>query len=311
MRRSITDVLRRGFENALANWPLLLLKIASTIVIGAIVIAAVIATIVPLAISVGVRGIADLRDPENVAQLLLSILTDHWIALLMAVSVVSVVLLIVVALVSFLEAGVMQVVADGERRAPAAASERSAFRAFTMQRWLSGAAAHGWAVFWIYNLAWTVASAIILLPLIATLAAMLALGEQPAAIAAGCAGLAISLLLFMAIAIVTSVWSKKAIALAVIRGLGAMAALRLAWTEMAGDFLRHFVVAFVLAALSFGVSGALSLFSLLGGADPTGMLSIALIPLQVGMSLLSGAISAGIAVWASASFAALTMESRA
>ena len=39
MRRSATEVLRRGFDSTLANWPLILIRIAEGIVFVGIVIA--------------------------------------------------------------------------------------------------------------------------------------------------------------------------------------------------------------------------------------------------------------------------------
>lgn len=307
MKRNVTETLERGFRNTIANWPLLLLKIAATIAMAAVVIVSVVATVVPVAISLGFRDWTA-KTPDDAVELLVSLLSDHWPVLLLVVAVITLALTIAVAIMSFVEAGTTFVLVEGDRRAAAGAKERSAFEAFSMERWLDGAKREWWSIFWIYNVAWTVGGGVLLVPLVLTLGGMLLAGQGAGAIAIGCVGLGISLLMTIAIVIAVNLWVRKSIVIAVSRSLGAVESMRSGAREMLADFGRHFAVAFVLTAISVGVSGASSVLSMVGSLDRSGMAGFAMIPMQIGASVLTGVISAVIAMWLTASFAALTME---
>jgi hypothetical protein len=311
VKRDVTDVLRRGFDNTAANWPLIMLRVATQLVSTLIVVGSIILSVVPIVVSVGIHGVSDLKSPDQVMEVLTGILTSHWIALVIALVVVGVALLVVVMLLSFVDAGTSRIVIDGETRARTEQPQRAEFTAFSIDRWMAGGRKHWLPIFWIYNIAWTVAGIILLLPLTLTLIGILAIGESPAAIAVGCGGLAISLLFGVAIAIVTSLWSRKAIIVSVALNLRAVESLRVAWKEIRGDAARHVAVAFVLMAVAFGAAGIGGAVSFIGSSDHSGMLAIAFIPMQIALSILNGVISAAVATWGSASFASLTMEGRA
>ena len=53
MSRGATDVLRRGFELTLANWPLLLIRVAEQVIGMIIMIGALVAAVIPIAVSAG------------------------------------------------------------------------------------------------------------------------------------------------------------------------------------------------------------------------------------------------------------------
>src|SRR3989442_3794108 len=57
LKRSATEVLRRGFDSTLANWPLILIRIAEGIVFVGIVIAAVVAAVVSIAVAAGLSKV--------------------------------------------------------------------------------------------------------------------------------------------------------------------------------------------------------------------------------------------------------------
>ncbi len=310
MNRSVTDVLRRGLDNALANWPLILVKLTASFVSGLVMVIAVVTSIVPLALSLGIKGM-DFKNPDDAAQLLMTVLSDHWLALLIILVVVSVALLVVVLLSSFVEGGVTQIVVDADRQATGPQPARPAYATFSVERWISGARQHWLSIFWIYNIAWSVAGIVLLIPFVITLLAILAAGQQAAAIVIGCAGLAISLLVFIAVAILTGLWCRKAIVIAVAFDRTPMEALREARLEIMADPGRHVAVAFVLAAISFGAVGLTGIVSLIGSSDHTGVLAVMFIPLQVALSFANGIFSAGMTIWGAAAFAALTLEGRA
>ncbi len=305
--RSVTDVLRRGLDSLLANWPLILLKVAASLVSTVIVVGAIVASVVPLAISLGIKG-SDLTTPDDAVQLLTSILSDHWLALLIMLAVVSLALLVGVMLFSFVEGGVSQIVIDAERKARALQPARSDYFAFSIDRWMSGARQHWLSIFWIYNIAWSIAGIVLLVPFTMTLIGIFLAGQRTAAIVVGCAGLAISLLLAIAVAIVTSLWCRKAILIAVAFNRSPAEALREAWQAILGDPGRHIAVAFVLAAIAFGAVGLTGVVAMIGSSDPSGVLAVMFIPMQILLSFVNGILSAAMSIWSAAAFAALTLE---
>lgn len=305
MKRSVSEILRRGLDSMVANWPLIAVRVASGIVLMVLIVGAIVAAIVPLAVSIGIRGVPKTApDPQWVVDVLLK----HWPALLIALVVLSVVLLVAVLLYAFLEAGCAAVYVDAERGAPRSAA-RPALAKFSMDRWMAAARASGMTVFWLLNIAWTIAGVVLLIPLCLTLVAILAMGQSTGAIAAGCGGLALSLLIMMPVGFFTGVLTRKATVVAVDRGLGASAALKVAWRGMMADFARHFAVGFVLVAISFGVAALVGVMSFVGSSrsNPSAALFV-FMPLQVVASFANSIVSAAVAGWFTASMAALTVE---
>ena len=133
---------------------------------------------------------------------------------------------------------------------------------FNMDRWLSGARHSIWTVFWIYNITYGTAFVIVLVPLLITLAGMLAFHDSKGAVIAfGCLGLALAVFLALIASVIGAIWAQKAIVIAVERNEAASQASREAWREVRADFGRHFGVAFVLFVISFGGAATIGMFS--------------------------------------------------
>ena len=131
MKRSATEILRRGFESTLANWPLILIRIAEGIVFVGIVIAAVVAAVVPIAVAAGLSKF-DISGASNPAEAVTAAIVQHWILIVYLLLILTLVLLVLVAIHSFVEAGTAQVFVDAERRAkPVTAPQHLAFTAKT------------------------------------------------------------------------------------------------------------------------------------------------------------------------------------
>jgi serine protease AprX len=64
VKRGVIDVLRRGLDSTLANWPLILVRLAETIVFAMLALATVFAVLAPIIVSVGIR-VADLQTPDD------------------------------------------------------------------------------------------------------------------------------------------------------------------------------------------------------------------------------------------------------
>lgn len=313
MKRGVIDTLRRGLDNTLVNWPLLVLRLAEGIVFAAVTIAAVIIAVVPLFVSLGV-ALADLQTPEGVEELLESLLT-RWTLIFYAIGGVLLLLLVFIVIHSFLEAGSARVYVDAEKIAgPQVNGPRSRYRVFSMQRWLAGAMDGWWPVFWIYNLAWGVAGLILLIPLLPTAAGIILLQEAPAAIITiGCLGLAVTLFLMILVAVVVSIWTNRAIADWAVRRGTARETLSIAWRAVKADFGRHLLLAIAIFLISMAGSSFLASFSFFAGMTEilgrdNSAAMILSIPFRMLGTILSMAFSSVMSGWFLASYSALAVE---
>lgn len=303
--RSTTDTLRRGFESTLANWPLIAIRIVESFVFVLIVIGCIVAAIIPIAVSAGFSNF-DIHDADNAWQAIASLVIDHWMLILYVLVIITALLVILVAIHSFVEGGNAKIFVDAERLA--------GFRAFTINRWLEGGRHSWWSVFWIYNLAWSVAGLVLLIPLLLTLIAMFLVEDPKPKIALGCGGLAITFIIGVPVAVIVAIWTQKAIAVCVARAAGAGAALRQAWTDLRCDLGRHLAVALLLFVVSFGGAMLIGSFTMpLSILSSTGhnaapFVSLAFAPARIVASFLQSIFSSAVGLWFLASFVGLTEE---
>jgi hypothetical protein len=295
----------------LANWPLLAIRIAETVLLAMMAIVAAVALVVPILMSIGFDQ-SSFENARDAMETILNIVTNHLPIIIYVLVMISVVLLVFVAVHSFVVAGCVRVYVDAERKnAQVSVPVRRDLRAFTGERWLDGGAKKWWTVFWIYNIAWGVGGLLMLLPVMILSAVVLFLRENAAAAAiVGCVGLVFSVLFMFLVAIATNVWAQKAIVDCVARGAGASASLRAAWDEILTDAGRHLAVAVVMIAVTIGGSMLFSTFSAMGSFRHPAGVSIMLMPLQFSASIANGIFSAAVGAWFLASFAALAVESR-
>ena len=313
MKRGVIDTLRRAADNTLANWPLILIRLAEALLFGILAVVTVIAALVPIFVSVGIE-VTKIDTPDDIEHAFLALMSK-WVLLLWVFAAFVVLIILFVAVHGFVEAGSARVYVDAERIAgPAAIGPRSRFRVFSMDRWLTGAKDGWWTAFWIYNLAWGVAGLILLIPLVPTIAGMLIFHEQPPiALATGCIGLLISLLLIIVVGIVTGMWVNRALNEWAVRNYGTRAALAAGWQAIRADLGRHLLI--MLAIFVVGMAGSsffasLSFFAAFGEAfgDSRGIFNLFTIPVRVFASLLSSAFSAAMSAWYLASYAGLAAE---
>lgn len=314
VKRSIFDTLRRGLDNAIANWGLIVIRIVEVIAFALVAIGAAMAILVPIFVSIGIK-LADLDTPEQLEGLLLSLLSK-WMLLIWIFVGVSVLLLIFVAVHAFVEAGCARVAVDADRIAgPATDGPRSRYRVFSMQRWLAGAKDGWWTVFWIYNFAWGVAGLILLIPLVPTAVIMFIARETPAAIiATGCIGLALTLMLMIVVGVVTSMWTTRAIADWAVDGSGASPALAGAWASIKSDLGRHLVIAIAVVVIAMAGSSFFASLSYMAAfgelMHQRAVFNFFSIPLRLIATLLNWAFSAFVTSWYLAAYAALAVEKK-
>lgn len=314
VKRGVFETLRRGLDNAVANWGLIVVRVVEMIVFAAISIAAALAIVVPLLVSIGI-AVTDIDTADDLESLFLS-LADKWVWLIWIFLGISVLLLFFVAAHSFVEAGCARVAADADRAAgPAVDGPRSRFQVFSLQRWWAGGKAGWWTVFWIYNFAWGVAGLILLVPLVPTAVIMFFVQDTPPLqIASGCIGLLVTLLLFIVVGIVTSMWTTRATTEWAVQGSGATASLTTAWAALKGDLGRHLLIALAVIVIAMAGSSffaSFSYFAAFGELFHRGaMTQIFTIPLRVVGTLLNWGFSAFVSSWYLGAYSALAVERR-
>lgn len=309
MRRGVAELIRRGFDSALTNWQVILLRVGEMLLAGAIAIGLVIAILVPVLVSAGISHI-DWKDAESVQEGLLAFLTANWWLLLWILVAISIGLLLFVALHSFVEAGAAQIFLDADRRAGEGVVPRERFAAFSMDRWLDGAKRGWWTVFWIYNIVWGIAGLILLAPLLVLLAMVFVAGNAAASIFLGCLGLLVAVLLGFAVAIVSSLVCVKAILDAGAYGLTAGDAVRRAWNEVRGDVGRHVAIIAILMLVSIAMAGVFSTASMGFTFHKSMSLALFFAPVRILIQIANTIVSSFIANWMFGSFAAMITERR-
>lgn len=304
MKRNAFEVVRRGFDNAVANWPLVLIRVAEAVVLVGIAIGAIIAAVAPILVSAGL-GNFDMGDPQNIAEFFATLVIEHWVLLLYIFGLAFLILGVLIAVHSFFEAGAARVYVDAEHTAD--------LRAFTVERWFRGGRHGWWSLFWIYNLAWSVGCIVLLVPAVFTIVFMLMVNEWGPRAAIGCAGLALMAVLAIPTAILVGMWTQKAIAICVGRDLGATESLGAARREIKLDFGRHFAVALIMMVIALVAGSVISSvsfpFSILGShSRRVDLLPLFLAPMQLVIGMVQGAVSAAVQSWNLSSFVALTEE---
>ena len=298
----------------LANWQLIAIRIAESFLFVLIVIGSIVAVIIPIAVAAGFSSFDSIRNAGNPGDAIAALLIGHWALILYILAIITILLVVLVAIHSFVEAGNARIFVDAEHKAPKTLPlPRDAYRTFTMDRWISGGRISWWGVFWIYNVAWSVAGLILLIPLLLSMVAMLLAQENGARVAFGCGGLALTFLIGIPVWVVVAIWTQKAIAVCVARAATAGTALKQAWSGIRADFGRHFAVAFILFVIAFGGAMAISMLTMPMSimqqtSHGSPFIGLAFAPARVVSSFLQSIFSSAVGLWFLASFVGLTEE---
>jgi hypothetical protein len=290
--------LRRATDNAIANWPLLALRLGESFLFVAVIVGAVLVTVVPI-IAAGALGAISIEnfDPED---LFASLTGPVLAAVALLVVVITVITIVLVALHSFVQAGVVGTYADGERAAGAAPPARDSYRVFSFERFFAWGRERWWPVFLVYNITWGVGLLVLLIPLVFVVGAIAigAAGGEGAAILALCGGLALFFLFIVVVSVLTTLWSNAAIVSTVAHRLGAIAAVKRGFSIT----LRRFWRLLLAALVPFGVSFAFAILSMMisGGTELAGdapALLMIFLPLRLALTLLQTALSLVAGLW--------------
>ena len=310
MKRNVSEVLRRGFDSTVANWPVIVLRIAESLVVAAVAIAAILAAVVPTVVAAGLSKdeIVNSDDPGGA---MISWLIGHLMLFVWIFALGFLFLGVVIAIHSFVEGGSVQILVDGERAASrGSTSARDAFRAFSIDRWLSGGVSSWWRIFWVYNLAWSVGLVFVLVPLVITIVALLAVSNTAGRVVIGCSGLALAVLILIPVGIITSIWCTKAITICVARSVSARESLALGWRAIRADLGRHLAIAVIVIVITMALNSIVSVFgvpmSITEHRLPTMALMFA--PVRIVIGVVQGVFSAATGSFLLACFVSMTEE---
>jgi hypothetical protein len=314
LKRTLTDVLRRGILSTLANWPVILTRVAESLVLFGAVVVSIIGCIVPLLVSAGIGAWELPATSQNAWEMMARIFAQHAALFAYLFLFILVMGLVMVVIHAFVSAGAVRIFVDADRAVPDTPEpRREQFAAFTLERWSEGARAAWLRLFWIYNGTWGVYGLLLLVPtlLFALLISVAVSAENTAAvIAATCGGVALLVGIAVLLAFVIAIWTQKAVVICVARDLSAAAALRIGWAETRADFLRLFLVYFLIAVVTAGVGSVLSsaFAPFTFGARVNNLWAILTGPVQIASFALQMAVGNAIASWLIACFAAMTEE---
>lgn len=312
MRRGVFDLLRRGFDNTLANWQVSALRFAEFLLMIAVLIGAVLVILVPIFVSIGITA-GSIDSPEEIEEVVGTLLQRAILVVWILLGFLA--LFVIWTLIhSFIEAGCVRVFVDADRVAgPALDGPRSRYKIFSFDRWLTGAKDGWWTVFWIYNIVWGIVGLILLVPLVPTVIAMFLLREtEGAVVAIGCLGLLLTFMLAIVVLIAAGIWSNRAIVDWAVYRTGAIASAKSAWDAMRRDFGRHILTAIAIFVVSMAGSMFFASFSFFAGlGEALGRSEVFILmtlPLRFLGSILSYALSALIASWFAATYAAIATD---
>lgn len=241
------DIVFRAFKNALANWPLVLIRVVELGLFAGITFAAVVTTIVPVVVQAGF-GNLKMGDFEAGAEAVSQFIAEHATLLGWTLGVGTIALGLMLAIHSFIVAGSTRIYMNGERAA--ARNEIRAFYKFDWDEFWDAAGDSWWRVFWVYNLGAAAASLIVLVP--AFLGCVLMIILPMAALVIGILTAVFCCLLALIAFLVGALWIVRAVPEAVMRDLSARAALTEAWRAIRAKLGRHALVALLLAVISIG-----------------------------------------------------------
>lgn len=312
-KRGVFDVLRRAVDNTIANWPLVLIRIGEMLLFGVLTVITVIVALMPILVSVGIE-LSKITGPDDLANAMFALM-ERWILLVWVVVAIFVLLLVFTAIHAFVEAGSARVYVDGERTAGAGMTgPRSRFRVFSVERWLAGAKDGWWTLFWIYNVAWSAACLILLIPLLPTmLGAILLREEPPVALTISCAGLAITVMVLIIVGPLTGMWINRSINEWAVHRSGIPESLAAGRSAIRADFGRHlliFIAVFVVAMAGASFFSSFSIFAAFGdiAGNRHGGFNLFFFPLRIVGSLLNSIFSAIVSAWYLASYSTLATE---
>lgn len=308
--RSISVLLQRGFDNAVANWPLMLIGIATQVAMILLFIALLVAVLIP-GVIIGIS--IDFGDFEaNPASFFEEIILAHPFFIIYVLLGIGVILIPVMMVFSFAEGAKFGVLRDGER-ARGEGGARSAMRMFDPSQWFAWGRRTWWPAFWIYNIIWGVALGVLLAVglVFAVIAVAMAVGGGEAgaggAAAIGCLAVIVLVPIMILAAVLTNMVSQIAMSLLVRDGEGAVATIRNAMSFIRRHPGYSIGVTLITLVVAFAVGGAFGGIGVIinMGGEMNESLLLMMLPIQIIFTLIQSAVTIAVQTWVSAVFVSM------
>ncbi|MBW3564372.1 MAG: hypothetical protein KY459_06570 [Acidobacteria bacterium] len=294
---------RRGLENLLGNWQLILIASIESLVLFAVIFLPVI-----------VFGYGKWKASASVDEFLESILQMYvavfenpliLLGIFVAVLVVGTVALVIHSMVI---SGIVRIYLAGEGRM--GSSNELSYdvrpRTFSLSEWWTAAKEYWFEVFLIYNIVWGLSALIILVPIVPLLLLAFTSSGDERLLVILLAGGGIWLLLTVIVAFFSRAWSHLAVARAVADDLGVIASSKSALDLIVREPANTLVLVVVMALISLGagVGGSAVTFS------SEMMPAILVLSVILGLAgwLINVVISSAAALWMVAGFVSMAHD---
>jgi hypothetical protein len=121
---------------------------------------------------------------------------------------------------------------------------------------------------------------------------------------------ALAVLVFIPVGIITSIWCTKAITICVARALPARESLRLGWRAIRADLERHLAIAVILFVISMAINSVVSVFGIPMTITEHRLPTMALMfaPVRIIIGIAQGIVGAAIGSCLLACFVSMTEE---
>ncbi|MDX1582329.1 MAG: hypothetical protein R3338_01895 [Thermoanaerobaculia bacterium] len=303
----LIPLIQRAFESTIANWPLLLIRVAASVAMTVVVLIAVIPIVFFAIYSGTMSGIESVTTSADMLE---------WLwrnAIVVAALLVAITLIVAVAIAihAFVSGGVAGVFLDADRAAPREAWTRAQLAAFTPDRWLGHATRTWWPIFIIYNLTWGIWFLVLMLPLVIVIPLFIGMAENEVLGIAGCVILFFWVFAAIVGSIIVHVWTELAVLDCVAAEMAKIIApIRHAFSILMKNAIRVIALVllmFLIAIATSGVSVGMQIGFELGMQIDE--LAFLLIPVQIMFSLIQTMISVFVGAWLMACFATIVNES--
>lgn len=298
------DDIQRGFHSTVANWQLTLIGVAFQWLLGIVLVVSLVIALIPLIVA-GILTASMLSGKWAEANLENFILQHPLIAIYI-LAVISVVLIPLMIIYAFGQAGRCGIFIEAERVAKVTSTmpPYQRWSAFDFSKWAAYGQRFWWRVFLIYNIVWGVYS-LLMIAIVAVAAAVVwyFLDRGADAVVAGCASAGIGATLLVIAAFLTAIWSQTAVIECVRRDAGAAAASRSGLAIARQRFGRLLLLQVLMLGVSVAVTGAMFVvFSTMAMLDLVPGLVLLLLPAKVVGSLVQSALGAILGNWYNAAF---------
>ena len=306
----IIETVQRAYRNVVANWPLMLIRVAEQVAMVVLILAGALLLLIPFIMTGVFSELSELHgDP---AQIALGFFLANPLAIIGAFIALTIVITAVMALHAFVQAATVGIYLDSASSARVLTPVADALTSFSTETFISYGKRFWWPVFLIFNVIWGIFSILLLAPVSGAIVLFTRMQEHPQALAWGCSLLVLFFLILVVAGMFATVWSDVAVALSIRRSLGVRDSLQAALSLMMRRFLDLLMVIVILIAISIGVTIVFAgILGIIGVVSMLPLMAILTLPIQIVLSLLQSMASVFLSCWFLAAVVAIVAEEEA